>query len=138
MNDVKELARNVFALIDAMQSGKVPWSRFDEIVTPGFKALVPGQTLNAAGFKNVMQAFAQGFSDGSHTLLDVVAEADTVMVREVWEGRHTGAFLGAPPSGERVQSTVMVMLKFENGKLSELHETFDTLDLMQKTGVLKA
>jgi predicted ester cyclase len=84
-----------------------------------------------------MQAFAQGFSGGSHTVHDIVSEDETVMVREVWQGRHTGIFFGAAPTGDQVQSTVFVMLKFRDGKISEFHETFDTLDFMQKTGVLK-
>lgn len=138
MQDIKESARNVFVLIDEMQSGKVPWSEFDGIVTPDFKAFVPGQILDAAGFKNMMRSFAQGFSEGSHTLLDMVSEGDTVMARELWSGKHTGVFLDAPATGERVESLVMVMLKFKSGKLHEFHETFDTLDLMRKTGVLKA
>src|SRR5579884_3025652 len=115
--DLKEKARSMFALIDSMQSGKKPWSEFDELVTPDFQAFVPGQTLDAAGFKNVMQTFAQGFSEGAHTVLDIVAEGDTVMVREIWQGRHTGQFLNAAGTGDLVQSMVFVLLKFENGKV---------------------
>lgn len=121
-----------------MQGGKVPWSRFDEIVAPDFAAFVPGQQLDREQFKGVMQTFASAFSDSSHTLTDVVCEGDTAMVREVWTGTQTGNFLGAPPTGNRVQSVVFVMIKFDGEKIKEFHEIFDTLGLMKDTGVLSA
>lgn len=133
-----ERVRYVFALIDDMQSGKVPWSRFDEIVTPGFTASVPGQQLDCEQFKNMMQTFASAFSDGRHMLTDVLTDGNTAMVREVWSGIQTGTFLGAPPTGRRVESVVFVMIKFEDGKIKEFHEAFDTLALMKDTGVLSA
>ena len=138
MSDIKELTRSFFVLIDEMQSGKTPWSAFDEVVTPDFRAYVPGQTLGVDGFKSVMQTFAGGFSDGSHTLLDLVAEGDSAMVREIWQGTQTGVFLSVEPTGKTVESMVFALLKFDNGKVREFHETFDTLALMQQTGVLKA
>lgn len=95
--------RNVFALIDAMQSGKEPWSRFDDIVTADFSAFVPGQRLDREQFKVVMQSFASAFSNSSHTLTDLVCQGNTAMVREVWQGTHTGVFLGAQPTGKQVQ-----------------------------------
>ena len=134
--DTKELTRSFFALIDEMQSGKTPWSRFDDIITPSFKAFVPGQMLEADGFKKVMQTFGEGFSDSSHTIYDLAAEANVVMVRELWQGVQTGVFLGVEPTGQRVESMVMALLKFKDGKVDEFHESFDTLDLMRKTGVL--
>lgn len=134
LND--DRVRNVFALIDAMQSGKEPWSRFDDFVTADFTAFVPGQRLDREQFKAVMQSFASAFSDGSHTITDLICQGDTAMVREVWQGTHTGVFLGAQPTGKRVQSVVFVMIKFEGEKIKEFHETFDTLALMQDTGVM--
>jgi predicted ester cyclase len=136
--DVEQATRDLFALIDEMQSGKTSWTRFDELVTADFKAYVPGQVLDAVGFKSVMQTFAAGFSVSSHTVLDLVAGPSTAAVREVWQGVHTGSFLGAEPTGKSVSVLVMALVKFKDGKLSEFHETFDTLALMQETGVIRA
>src|SRR5579872_40843 len=118
-----QLTHDLFQLIDDVQSGKVPWSRFDEIVTPDFKAFVPGQTLDVNGFKQVMQSFSKGFSGGSHRLFDMVCNGETAMVREEWSGTHTGEFLGAQPTGKRVTSLVMCLVRFKDGKISEFHET---------------
>lgn len=136
LDDKLQLARNVFQLIDEMQTGKAQWSRFDELVTTDFKAYVPGQVLDLDGFKGVMQMFGNAFSNGSHTIAEIVGSDDTVMVYETWKGRHTGAFLGAEPTGKEVAVPVMVLLKFDGNKVREFHETFDTLGLMQKTGVI--
>lgn len=133
-----ERVRGIFSLIDDMQSGKVPWSSFDEIVAPDFAAFVPGQRMDREQFKGVMQTFASAFSDSAHSLSDIVCEGDTAMVREVWEGTQTGNFLGAPATGNRVQSVVFVMIKFEGDTIKEFHEIFDTLGLMKDTGVLSA
>ncbi len=133
-----ERVRSIFALIDDMQSGKVPWTRFDEIVTQDFKAFVPGQELDRDQFKGVMQTFASAFSDSSHTITELVCEGETAMLREVWRGTQTGTFLGATASGKRVESVVFVMLKFDGDRIKEFHEVFDTLGLMKDTGVLGA
>lgn len=137
MSDTRQLTRDLFQLIDDMQAGREPWSRFNGIVTPGFKAFVPGQTLDLAGFKQVMQTFGEAFSNSSHTLRDVVCEQNVAMVCEEWKGTHTGIFLGAQPTGNEVAVVVMCVVKFTDGKIDEFHETFDTLALMQKTGVIR-
>jgi predicted ester cyclase len=137
VNEKQQLTRNLFHLIDEMQGGRAPWSRFDDVVTPDFKAFVPGQTLDIEGFKQVMQTFGQAFSDSSHTIFDVVCDGDVAMVREEWQGTHTGLFVGAEPTRKRVSSLVMCLLRFSGEKVSEFHETFDTLSLMQQTGVIK-
>ncbi len=131
-----ERVRGVFSLIDDMQRGNVPWSRFDNIVTPDFVAYVPGQQLDRDQFKHVMQSFASAFSNSSHTLADLAVDGDTAFVREIWQGTQTGVFLGAQPTGNQVQSVVFVMIKFEGEKIREFHEVFDTLALMQDTGVM--
>lgn len=136
MNDLSLLARQVFELIDQMQAGTVPWTRFDEIIAPGFRAYVPGAVVDADGFKKQMQTFGAAFSHGKHTVHDVVSDNNVAMVRETWEGMHTGTFLGAPATGKTVSSLVMVLLRFHDRKLTEFHETFDTLALMRDTGVI--
>ena len=138
MSDTKQLTHNLFQLIDDMQAGRQPWSRFDEIVAPGFKAFVPGQTLDLAGFKQMMRTFGEAFSNSSHALREVVCERDVAMVCEEWKGTHSGVFLGAQPTGKAVAVLVMCLVKFVDGKVGEFYETFDTLGLMQKTGVIPA
>jgi predicted ester cyclase len=138
LSNNKQLARDLFRLIDEMQSGKVPWSRFDEVVTPDFKAFVPGQTLDIDGFKQVMQSFGEAFSESSHTIFDLVCEGDAAMVREEWRGTHTGTFMGAGPTDKPVSSLVMCLVRFAGNKVREFHETFDTLSLMQQVGVIHA
>ncbi|EDK72496.1 protein of unknown function DUF1486 [candidate division TM7 genomosp. GTL1] len=136
-NDTKALTYDLFALIDAMQSGKKSWSEFDKIVTSGFKAFVPGQTQDINSFKTTMQSFANGFSNASHTLTNVVAEDEKVMVREVWQGTHTGEFLGASPSNKKIEIVVFALVVFDGDKIREFHEVFDTLTLMRQTGVIE-
>lgn len=120
-----------------MQSGKEPWSRFDEVVTPGFKAFVPGQELDIESFKAVMQSFAGSFTDSSHTITDLLVDGDAAMVREIWGGTYTRSFMGAEPTGKRVESVVFALLKFDGDKVYEFHEMFDALGLMQDTGNIK-
>ena len=135
-NDLSLLSRQVFELIDQMQAGTVPWSRFDEFITPGFRAYVPGAVLDVEGFKKQMQAFGAAFSHGKHTVHDVVSDNNVAMIRETWQGVHTGTFLDAPATGKAVSSLVMVLLRFHDWKITEFHETFDTLALMRDTGVI--
>ena len=134
--DLKEAARNIFALIDQMQAGTKPWSTFDEVITSDFRAFVLSDVIDVAAFKAQMQTFGAGFTESSHTVYDLACEGDTVMVRELWQGKQTGAFLGVEPTNQHVQSVVFAMLKFENGKVKEFHEMFDSLKLMRDAGVM--
>src|SRR5688572_25607209 len=59
------------------------------------------------------------FSDYRHEIEGQVAEDDLVVTRITGSGRHTGDFLGIPPTGKEVTMHGISIHRVENGKLAE-------------------
>ena len=70
---------------------------------------------------------------GSHlgvTVEDVLADADQTAIRLTFTGRHTGDTLGVPPTGRTIQSTAMVIMRWQNGQIVEAWNEFDAAGMM--------
>jgi len=65
-----------------------------------------------------------------------VAEGDKVASRVTGYGKHTGIFLGIPPTGKDVTMSGITIHRVTNGKLSEHWAQIDALSLLQQFGVV--
>lgn len=79
----------------------------------------------------------QSFPDLRMAIEDFVGEGDKAAVRLTLSGTHEGEWLGAAPTGERVEMAVMMFLRFEDGKLVELWEVDDQLGFRRQLGILR-
>ena len=73
--------------------------------------------------------------------VDVIAEADRVVVRAVFEGTQTGdlAFKQpVPATGKHVRIEQVQTFRIKDGKIVELWMTMDHLDLMKQLGLAPA
>jgi predicted ester cyclase len=66
---------------------------------------------------------------------DVVATADKVFTRIKLTGKHVGAFLGIPPTGNSVAWYTHELWRVENGKFVERWAVDDLLSLLGQMGV---
>ncbi|MFI8171256.1 ester cyclase [Streptomyces sp. NPDC086081] len=74
----------------------------------------------------------------SFTIEDQLAQGDRVCTRWTFHGRHTGGFLGIPPTGEDVTMTGTTVHRCApDGKLAEGWWQYDRLGLMQQLGALE-
>jgi steroid delta-isomerase-like uncharacterized protein len=69
---------------------------------------------------------------------DTVADGDTVVVRVLLEGTHTGEGLGVRPSGNRVAVTGIVIVRVSGGQIVAGWNSWDQLGLLQQTGAIQA
>jgi len=73
-----------------------------------------------------------------HQIEQVIANDTQVAVRFVLRGKHTGNFFGIPPTGKSVTVCAHVLMRINEGKVSELWGIFDEAGLLRQLGVLPA
>jgi len=82
-------------------------------------------------FKFTIRKQRSGFSDIRYEILDFVSQGDKAVVRWIMHGKHTGEFLGVPPTGKIVQHHAILILRFEGDKIAERWGTVDNFALLR-------
>ena len=67
---------------------------------------------------------------------DIMAEGDRVAVRITLEGTHTGAALGASPSGRKISVPALIIARIVDGKIAQAWNSIDRLSLLLQIGAL--
>lgn len=80
----------------------------------------------------VMHLLAAAFSDQRWTMHRVLAEGDAVVMHCTHSGRHTGDFLGLPPTGRNFAYPQMHIVRVANGKGVEHWAVRDDAALMRQ------
>jgi predicted ester cyclase len=118
-------------------------SELSQLITPDWynndKTLegVTGHPLRGyEGFKELYN-FWTPFSDLKATLEDIFSDGDWVASHFKLSGRHTGDFMGMPPTGKSFEITATGMFKFQNGKVVENIVNPDALGLLMQLGVVQ-
>lgn len=114
----------------------------DKLIAPNAvnhdPAAPPSITGGARGVKAVVTMLRGAFPDDQHTIEDLIAEGDKVVVRLTHSGTHRGTFLGLPPSGRHITQTSIHIFRFADGKVVEAWANRDDLGLMQQLGAIPA
>jgi predicted SnoaL-like aldol condensation-catalyzing enzyme len=76
------------------------------------------------------------FPDLEASIDKTVAEDDHVVVFLSWNGTHTGEFQSMPATNNPITMKTAHIFRIEDGMIAEQWETSDTLDLLEKTGVI--
>jgi len=105
----------------------------------------PDQVAHLAGYPEPFRSreeslewartYQAAFGDQELTIEAVAAEGDHVALRFRTAQTHRGRYMGVAPLGNRVEMTVLQMMRFEDGKIAEVWFMFDPLDVMQQLGV---
>ena len=96
--------------------------------------LPPGVPSGPQGLKAAVIMLRSAYPDDHHTIEDLIAEGDKVVVRLTHSGTHQGAFLGLPPTGKHITNTSIHIFRFADGQLVEAWANRDDLGLMQQLG----
>jgi predicted ester cyclase len=112
----------------------------DQIVATDLIAhnMLPGLPPGLEGGKMAHQGFMAAFADGQTTTEDLIAEGDKVVERYSFRGTNTGSFLGAPPTGKRVESSSISIYRIANGKIVEHWGENDVIGVMVQLGLMPA
>ena len=76
------------------------------------------------------------FSDFSHEVLAQYSDGDYVISRIVGRGRHTGEFLGIPPTGKDVSMEGITIHRVVDGQITEHWAQVDAANLLMQMGAL--
>jgi len=96
----------------------------------------PGQGPGREGLQQFLKAFLVAFPDLSWTVQGLVADGDTVAAWSIWEGTHTGDYLGIPATGRRVSVEAWTFDHFRDGRMDSSRIIMDTYGLLTQLGVL--
>lgn len=98
--------------------------------------LPPGMPQGLEGMQQVMLWLNRAFSDLRYEIHQVIAEGDTAVVYCTMRGRHTGEFMGVPPTNQSIAANQIHIVRFQDGKGVEHWAVRDDLTLMRQLGAL--
>jgi len=104
--------------------------------TPGLPGRVMGRHVRVALVQGIMDAFPDGQVEVERSF----GQGDLGCLQIRFEGTHTGPLASSggaeiPPTGSRVEFPYCIVVRFEDGKVVELDEYYDQLDLLAQIGV---
>ena len=135
VEESKNLIRRLYEEVD-----KGNLSAMDEFFAPNLvdhnPPPIPGLVPGLKGIKQAFNMFLTAHADGAHTIEDMIAEGDKVVVRITGHGTHTGEFLGSPPTGKQLTMTGIAIYRIAGGKIVERWAEHNLLGLMHQLGVI--
>ena len=76
--------------------------------------------------------FSVAFPDTHHTVDDLIAEGDLVVLRTTARATHRGRFEGIDPTNRSVEFTGLVVYRIQDGKIAESWGEIDFLRLIRE------
>ena len=99
----------------------------------------PGLPPTLEGLRALFHQMWAGFPDARIQALGLVAADDLVAAHLQFQGTHQGEFMGAAPTGNRVEFRVMGFLRFgPDGKVVERWTRLDEIGLLTQLGLMPA
>jgi len=126
----------VLALFDAVQNDEL--GRIDDLVSADFvdHGAPPGMIQpGPEGYRRIFRLLKSALQI-DYTMLDVVAEGESVMVWVRCTGTHVGEFVGIPATGREFAFEAMHRYRVEEGVIREHHAVRDDLALFRQLGLV--
>lgn len=137
LEENKEIVRRM--LDDAFNAQNLDLLK--EVVSPEFlgrslTVFPPADEHGIEDRRKTYEAFYTAMPDVHAETLEMIAEGDLVVVRDRFTGTHTGDFAGYPPTGNKVDYTVIHIYRIADGKIVDDWTLLDSLTLMQQMGAV--
>jgi steroid delta-isomerase-like uncharacterized protein len=101
----------------------------DELFAPNYS--VNGVQIGLEGVKKGVQFLHSVLADISAEANEMVAEKDKVVIRWTVRGRHTGSFMGIPPTGQDLELTGINIYHIRDHKIVANHERTNIAEVIQ-------
>jgi predicted ester cyclase len=110
----------------------------DELLAEDFVDRTPaaGSSGDRESYKQRALAMRGPFTEIRTTSDELIAEGDLVAERWTSRFRHTGDFMGLPPTGAEVEIPGFAMYRLRDGRVVEYWGLSDAMGLMQQLGAL--
>jgi steroid delta-isomerase-like uncharacterized protein len=105
-----------------------------EIVATDFidRSSLPGQVEGIAWLIQTMSTFRLGFPDIYYTVHETIAAGDKVILRVTGFGKHTGNYMGIPPTGKEISFHEIDIFQIAKGKITEAWHVEDMRTAMEE------
>lgn len=93
---------------------------------------MPGQGQGREGQRQTCQMVVNGLSNRRTLQDDFSAAGDTVIENWIFQGTHTGDFLGVPATGKQLQVRGIEIWRLADGKIVERWGVVDAAGVMEQ------
>jgi predicted ester cyclase len=110
---------------------------FSEFCAPNYAYYFPSNTQRPLSLEKVEEAIKTtliSFPDYKWTIEELFAVRDRVIARISSSGTFTEDYSGIPPTGNKIGSSAIFIVRIENGKIVEQRKEEDTLNIWWKLG----
>lgn len=129
----KALARQVIEQLWNQKDGAV----IDQLYAQNYTGHTPdGELQGHAGVRQHHNRYITAFPDTQIAIDDMVAEGDKVVILWTATATHRGELAGIAPTGNRVNVSGSLVMRFAGGQVIEEHTLWDTLKLAQQIGAV--
>ena len=97
----------------------------------------PEDVHGVEAYEALIGTYRTAMPDMEVRIVETVAEGDRVAMRFTTKGTHEGELMGIEPTGTEVEGEGLAIAHFEDGKVVEVWEYADQLDLLQQLGVVE-
>jgi predicted ester cyclase len=134
VEDLKELTRRTWQ--DILPSGDV--EALATVIDPDCvnHDTPPGFPQGFEGVKQTMLMLRGAFADQRYEVHRLVGEGETVVIECTLHGRHTGDFMGIPPTGREIALRSVHIVRYRDDREVETWALQDRLGLLQQLGAV--
>jgi len=94
--------------------------------------------VDAEGLKQLIRMAFAAFPDYHETIEDIIAEGNKVWILvKTNTGKHSGEFMGIAPTGKKLSTLAVDILRVINGKIVEYRDVVDRLDFLNQLGIIE-
>jgi predicted ester cyclase len=88
--------------------------------------------MDRSELERLERQFCKAFPDARHSIDDLIAEGDRVVLRTTAYATHRGRFEGIEPTGRSVEFTGLVVYRIQDGQIAESWGEIDFLRLIRE------
>ena len=132
-NENKEVIRRIANMVNAGEYSGTEELLDEDVV---YRSTAGEEVHGRDAMLDLFGSYAEALSDFQIDLEDIVGEGDVIYVQYRQTGTHTGEFWGIEPTNNKTNILITGRVKFQNGKVVEQHDTFDTLELLKQLDAL--
>ncbi|HEY0718803.1 MAG TPA: ester cyclase [Streptosporangiaceae bacterium] len=134
MSNVTEAETTVRRFYEALSTGDT--TLIDQALAPGWEAVPALRTgPGPAGWKASIAHLRGVFAGLAVTIEDVVVSGDTVAVRSVSRGVHTGELLGVPGTGRQIEFRASDFHHLVDGRIARTWHLEDYFGIAAQLGL---
>ena len=107
----------------------------DEVWAPDMVVHLAGSDFERDQVEGFVKMFYEGFPDLQHSIEELIAVGDRVILRAMNRATHSAEFQGVTATGRSIRFGQIAIYRVTDGRIAEIWEEADLLGLWQHLGV---